>query len=698
MDVKALRSQIQYICSDLHSLTLGDLLDCKWPIVKRVIVSLMIRCPSLRECNEKLDLLLESREIEMNNRRQALTQNFFNMDRNERMENEKEFRTKFMNIVLDGLTLLRWPPALEAFADPTNALLSDKNTILDVFAFLVQCILPTSKLISNVTQLNTSSDIRTADLTCPGSDDSGNFLREHTKNIKTCKIRNTSNTLLNKNDDTDLSVIEDFKLLDTYNPVKSLSDISIETNSMLGKNSISVFRSPKDVKNSSCKKCFSNPEFVESFEILQYQNEILSRQVKTLHENMYKREQLEIYISSLLLDLNLTLDEVTGITGNCVKTKETFQNLTPRSQGSRHKVATTTHINDNNTCNVNSSTNIIWTQLRTKIVDLRSQWEETMQNSRKILLTEVKLPENSKEFVDFSPSIRHSKSTRGISGVVGGSTDYVHKPSVIRLNQILGVNPLSSNNDNEMTSNPGIGLDISRIHTIQRDLVTFVDNAYEFSQGLEKNNIGNENMKELIEKLKDKAQNLLLRVSYLAPIIPLSTDHPYSSSFTGIDLLLDEIIKLSPNTKISKTTINKLHAAANRSKTEQIAIARCLCNNDKRRMFQRQQSSEALPTLKLIEDDLKLKITSFTNEIKNILNSVRTLNHAYSKAEAARIRDNIHNKVVSPLTSITNGSLGVEMANFINTFKASVDDIEELESRLKTMILSIKLVTESITL
>ena len=698
MDVKSLRSQIQYICSDLHSLTLADLLDCKWPIVKRVIVSLMIRCPSLRECNEKMDLLLESREIEMNNRRQALTQNFFNMDRNERMENEKEFRTKFMNIVLDGLTLLRWPPALEAFADPINALLSDKSTILNLFAFLVQCILPTNKLISNVIQLNTSSDIREADSTCPRSDDSNNLSKEHTKNLKTLKIRNTSNTLLNKNDDTDQSIIEDFKLLDKYNPVKSLSDISIETNSMFGKNSISVFRSPKDVKNNSCKKCYSNPEFVESFEILQYQNEILSRQVKTLHENMYKREQLEIYISSLLLDLNLTLDEVTGITANCVTTKETFQNLTPRSQGSRHKAATATHIYDSNTCSVNSSTNIIWTQLRTKIVDLRSQWEETMQNSRKILLTEVKLPENSKEFVDFSPSIRHSKSTLGISGVVGGSTDYVHKPSAIRLNQILGVNPLSSNTDSEMTSNQGIGLDISRIHTIQRDLVTFVDNAYEFSQGLEKNKIGNENMKELIEKLKDKAQNLLLRVSYLAPIIPLSTDHPYSSSLTGIDLLLDEITKLSPNAKISKTTINKLHAAANRSKTEQIAIARCLCNNDKRHMFQRQQSSEALPTLKLIEEDLKLKITSFTNEIKNILNSVKSLNQAYSKAEAARIRDNIHNKVVSPLTSITNGSLGVEMANFINTFKASVDDIEELESRLKSMVLSIKLVTESITL
>ena len=693
MDVKSLRSQIQFICPDLHSLTLADLLDCKWPIVKRVIVSLMIRCPLLRECNEKLDLLLESREIEMNNRRQALTQKKCNIDRNERMENEKEFRTKFMNIVLDGLTLLRWPPALEAFADPISALLSDKNTILNLFAFLAQCILPTNKVLGNIIQLNTSSDIKEADLTCPGSDDSNNLSKEHTKNIKTFKLRNTSNTLLNKNDATDLSIIEDFKSLDAFNPVKSLSDISVETNSVLGKNSISVFRSPKDVSNNSCKKCYNNPEFVESFEVLQYQNEILSRQVKTLHETMHKREQLEIYISSLLLDLNLTLDDVTGITANCVATKETFQNLTPRSQGSRQKVATTAHVNDANTYSVNSSTNFIWTQLKTKIVDLRSQWEETMQVSRKILLTEFKLPENSKEYVDFSPSIRHSKSPRGISG---GPADYVHKPSSIRLNQILGVNPLSSNADSEVTSNQGIGLDVSRIHTIQRDLVTFVDSAYEFSQGLEKSKISNENMKELIEKLKDKAQNLLLRVSYLAPIAPLSADHPYSSSLTGIDLLLDEIIKLSPNTKISKTTINKLQAAGSRSKSEQTAIARCLCNNDKRHILQRQQSSEALPALKLIQEDLILKITSFTNFIKNILNSVRSLNHAYSKAEAARIRDSIHNKVVSPLVSITNGSLGVEMANFINTFKASAGDIEELESRLKSMILSIKLGTESI--
>jgi hypothetical protein len=647
----------------------------------------MIRCPSLREYNEKLDLLLESREIEMNNRRQALTQKNVNMDRNERTENEKEFRTKFMNIVLDALTLLRWPPALEAFADPIKALLSDKNTILNVFTFLVECILPTDKLTSNTIQLNNNNDdISESNIKISDFKDTSTISRENLKKKK------SSTKFLTKNDDSDISIIEDFKFLGTFNPVKSMSDISVETNSLLGKNSPSVFRYPNDATNNSCKKCYNNPGFMESFEILQYQNEVLSRQVKTLHENMHKREQLELYTSSLLLDLNLTLDEITGITNSLIS-KENCQTSTPKTLGSYHKATDVSHINTNSSLKTNTS--IIWTQLRSKILDLRSQWEETMQNARKILLAEVKVLENSKEFIEFSPSNRQAKSTRGN---VAGSTNYAsHKPSSILLNQILGVNPVFTS-DNEITTHQGVGLNISRIHTIQRDLVTFVDSAYEICQSMEKDKLANENNREIIEKMKHSAQSLLLHVSYLAPIVPLSLDHPYSSSLTGIDLLMDEIVTLSTNPKISKSIIHKLQSAAERSKTEQIAMARCLFNKDKEHKLQRLQTSEVLPTIKIIEEDIKLKIAAFTNEIKNILHSVQILNNAFRKAEDARIKDNIEKKIVSPLVSIANGSLGVDMANFMNTFKASAGELCEFESRLKSMVLNLKLVEKTVQL
>ena len=128
----ALRQTLAYISDDLRNLTQLDLQESKWPIRKRVFLVLFSMCRSLVEFNEELSRMVERREEEVGEQRAH------NLPREQRKESEMYFRAQFMREVCNGLESIRWPPALEAFADPLVDLMNDKKTFLNAVSFIIK--------------------------------------------------------------------------------------------------------------------------------------------------------------------------------------------------------------------------------------------------------------------------------------------------------------------------------------------------------------------------------------------------------------------------------------------------------------------------------------------------------------------------------------------------------------------------------
>ena len=68
--------------------------------------------------------MMDEREEEISRQRAQ------NLAREERKESEMYFRAQMVRVVCNGLESIRWPPALEAFADPLVDLMNDKRPFL----------------------------------------------------------------------------------------------------------------------------------------------------------------------------------------------------------------------------------------------------------------------------------------------------------------------------------------------------------------------------------------------------------------------------------------------------------------------------------------------------------------------------------------------------------------------------------------
>lgn len=136
MEVTLLRSSLQHACSELRNLTDAELLEAKWLTKKKVFQQLLAAAPCLHEHNEDL--------IDLNEQRceESADQKRNGASKEERIESESAFRTKFMRIVLAGLTALKWPPSQEAFSDPLDALFNEAGVFHDAALFILQVGVP----------------------------------------------------------------------------------------------------------------------------------------------------------------------------------------------------------------------------------------------------------------------------------------------------------------------------------------------------------------------------------------------------------------------------------------------------------------------------------------------------------------------------------------------------------------------------
>ena len=133
MNIAELRSLLSHSIHDLGEITSAEVFDLKWPITKRILSKLIENSPELHAQSDALSGLLQARNTLLISRRNGKDI----VGKAVQNEQDVEFKHVFLRIVIDGLTVLRWPQALESFSDPLDSLLNDRTTILSAITHLL---------------------------------------------------------------------------------------------------------------------------------------------------------------------------------------------------------------------------------------------------------------------------------------------------------------------------------------------------------------------------------------------------------------------------------------------------------------------------------------------------------------------------------------------------------------------------------
>ena len=120
-EIPTVRQNLQRISDELKLLTNVDLVEAKWTTKRKIWTVLFAGVSLLAEQNEELIRLSEGKEVTMKQQRLS------NETREMKVETENIYRTRFMREVIKGLALLNWPRAIEAFTDPLDDLLYERN-------------------------------------------------------------------------------------------------------------------------------------------------------------------------------------------------------------------------------------------------------------------------------------------------------------------------------------------------------------------------------------------------------------------------------------------------------------------------------------------------------------------------------------------------------------------------------------------
>jgi hypothetical protein len=308
MDISALRSSLQHACPELRNLTTAELQEGKWLTKKKVLQQLIACAPTLSEENDQLTDLGEQRNEESAAQKRA------GVAKEERVEAESTFRTKFMRAVLQALTKLKWPPSQEAFSDPLDSLFNDVSVFLDAVRFLVRVAVPVSHDHSYRSSPPRSESDPT--FTPPKRPSSGSRQRP-------------SSTL-------------DTSLISAISHVPSASEYPAQDGTFytggmeFGPSKKKASTAPtapddsyfsqrdqtqpppssrmSDFGDLAATPAFSKERKLEvnwkAFELLQRQNEVLSGRLRDLQLSVLRRDEVEAKIAGILVELKNTVGEI----------------------------------------------------------------------------------------------------------------------------------------------------------------------------------------------------------------------------------------------------------------------------------------------------------------------------------------------------------------------------------------------------
>ena len=322
---------------------------------------------------------------------------------------------------------------------------------------------------------------------------------------------------------------------------------------------VSAGQGPPDaISTSSLPKDYA--ALLEGYRVLQYQNTLLTKQLQQLHTAVVVRERCENKVALLLADLISSIEEIAGIAKG-VGGREEKESPSSSSLFHQRGVASST-----------STSMAVWTTVLRSLQELQSQWRQGVRDGRVAVLNSVKIHPKSSNFV----TLKGSNSSRS-------------RPSTIRLNQILGISSLNIsflsdacdlNSDadsylnHDYQSDVGkVGLDVGRICTLQTDLVSFANEAYDLLQQMPQT----DSRRAALERMKQSCEALLIHLASLSPVAPLEACPPLKSTASGLDNLIgisEQILKQSP--KAGKGMTTAWQAAVDRARVEQLAVVRVL--------------------------------------------------------------------------------------------------------------------------
>ena len=296
-----------------------------------------------------------------------------------------------------------------------------------------------------------------------------------------------------------------------------------------------------------------------------------------------------------------------------------------------------------------------------------------------------------------------------------------------------------------MTGSHRHGLDLQRIHLLQRDLLRFSEEAFSFlccdtvplvqkdeksrknGDEYEENDRidGNLNFTDSypcntkeVEKqmvmlnLFRRAQDLVLHLSCVAPLAPLVLDSPYSSSMTGLEVLEKETINIIPNlpggSAVKAQAAVRLQGGLDRMKSEQINLLRCLQSSNSMLEQWTKAARKTSPLLTAFTRQSSDTLLTSKQGILDLLDSVVRITQALEAAEDAKVTlpDTLPPlvkprpssavsgkggiiapgvRLVSPLDSVSHGWLGVEMADLVNTLRMHSADLRRLPEVVEGM-------------
>ena len=653
-------------------------------------------------------------------------------------EEEIEFRTSFLRIVLAALTKLRWPPALEPFGDPIGSLFYDNTVVLDAYkyilnvGFLSLAKLAPPKLISSTPR-------------------SG---RQEIKVDITPTEQNNSSHLKS---DSRISELDTFINDSSFNskpaPLTQRSDTNISYNS----------------------NCITTQKVtVQAFEKLQYHNELLSNQLNSLLEQLSKRDQAEAQLTAIITELKTAVDEVVSI-GNTPSTNSGVEPSSRRVSSSpssyndtyNNKNASVTNdstkekrrssvqplaafiaadneqlnngmvtederasylkevLREESQVNATSATQTplplekpllkgssykppippsanyrshdgdapsslgMWHRLQKRLNLVQSQWMEAKKEAKMCAsqATTAKTsfnspPQHGDQRRSASVSGIGQSSRRGYSPYHIASSptkdldkedafSVLSKPVDQLTKQILGLHTVSATPSSCEQSgiDPSIGLDLPRIHLLQRDLVNLSNTLFDFSKEFQLSDRFPCSHEEVdraasTSALQSRCCELLLHLACMAPVAALSLpdDSPLNASVTAIAALEKAIASANGN----KTMPLQLQRLLDRAKAEQVALIRCILIKDRLIEQWCAGAKTSAAQMQSLNRSYTRIVDSASREMNECRQAFDAVCYALKDAEAARLpaaHSNDSGKtsaMVSPFDALSRGSAGTK--------------------------------------
>lgn len=338
MNPSILCSKLRHAFDDLQNLTTQELVDCKWSVVQRIFILLFSKSRNLREQHEKIVDLMEYRNIELQSRR-------ISTDKREGWtEKNNIFKTDFMRVIIDGLVLLRWPPSCIAFSDPLETLLADPR---DAFVFILQFGITDEA--NRQTRIKRNEESYDSSILSTPRNDRQRQPKEVTPKSSDRNLSYDNKLLLSDRDgsygefDTNLACE---RLIDgrdrgldidiTINRNREQKEIGREKESSFSP-SATQFQSQQEIENRQQQRTprqnmiekDRKSEFVKreslptqkdfkklslSLEIMQHQNEMLSRQLNRMQETVCARDNAEAHMCALLNEMKVSVDDIVNMT------------------------------------------------------------------------------------------------------------------------------------------------------------------------------------------------------------------------------------------------------------------------------------------------------------------------------------------------------------------------------------------------